>query len=123
MWLVRLERSFVFAGNGEKVNYQHYWIPPLAAAFVGCISMMFFTYISGIILDIIDTLFLCYAIDKDNHVDSPDQELKLLVEAIPIYEVITVKATVADQEGDVPMTEDPTPINVLSFAHQDSKLY
>jgi hypothetical protein len=69
------------------------WIPPLAAAFVGCIAMMIFTFLSSIFLDTIDTLFLCYAIDKDNNVDLSDSEFESLVKEMPNYteaEVVSV---------------------------------
>jgi len=61
------------------------WIPPLAATFVGCIAMMMFKFLSAIFLDIIDTLFLCFAIDKDNNVDLTDSEFTKLVEKMPTY--------------------------------------
>jgi hypothetical protein len=75
----------------ESSNYS--WIPPLAAAFVGCIAMLIFTFLSGIFLDTIDTLFLCYAIDKDNNVDLSDSEFDSLVKEMPNYteaEVVSV---------------------------------
>lgn len=77
--------------GGESSNYL--WIPPLAAAFVGCIAMLIFTFLSGIFLDTIDTLFLCYAIDKDNNVDLSDSEFESLVKEMPNYteaEVVSV---------------------------------
>lgn len=77
--------------GGESFNYL--WIPPLAAAFVGCIAMMIFTFLSSIFLDTIDTLFLCYAIDKDNNVDLSDSEFESLVKEMPNYteaEVVSV---------------------------------
>jgi len=63
----------------------HLWIPPLAATFVGCIAMMFFTFASSIFLDIITTLFLCFAIDKDNNVDLTGTEFETLVKEMPDY--------------------------------------
>ena len=55
------------------------WVVPFAATFVGCISMMFFTYLAGIFLDTVDVLFLCFAIDRDNQVDLSNDEFAKLV--------------------------------------------
>lgn len=67
-------------------NTNHLWIPPLAASFIGCISMMFFSFLStGVILDIIDTLFLCYAIDTDNDVHIVNAELVNLIKEVPAF--------------------------------------
>jgi hypothetical protein len=77
--------------TGESFNYL--WIPPLAATFVGCISMMMFTFLSSIFLDIIDTLFLCFAIDMDNNVDLSNTEFESLVKEMPGYteaEIVSV---------------------------------
>lgn len=63
----------------------HFWIPPLAATFVGCIAMMFFEFVSNIFLDIITTLFLCFAIDKDNEIDTEGSEFDILVQQMPQY--------------------------------------
>jgi hypothetical protein len=52
-------------GSGEK----KLWVPAFCATFVGCIVKLFFDYMGGIILDSIDVMFLCFAIDKDNNVD------------------------------------------------------
>jgi hypothetical protein len=68
----------------QPENLNHYWIPPLAAVFVGCISMMFFEFFAGIFIDIIDTLFLCFAIDKDNNVASSNTEFQTLIETLPV---------------------------------------
>lgn len=69
--------------SSELTN--HIWIPPLAATFVGCIAMMFFTFMSSMFLDIITTLFLCFAIDKDNNVDMMEAEFVALVKEMPNY--------------------------------------
>eukprot|EP00550_Attheya_septentrionalis_P001817 CAMPEP_0198282040 /NCGR_PEP_ID=MMETSP1449-20131203/1904_1 /TAXON_ID=420275 /ORGANISM="Attheya septentrionalis, Strain CCMP2084" /LENGTH=653 /DNA_ID=CAMNT_0043978111 /DNA_START=139 /DNA_END=2100 /DNA_ORIENTATION=- len=71
------------------------WVSPLAAIFVGCIAMMFFTYIASVFLDTINVLFLCFAIDKDNNVDMTQDEFAKLVEEVPGY----VKASNVDQES------------------------
>jgi hypothetical protein len=63
---------------------QHLWVPPLAAIFVACLAMMFFTFISAIFLDAIDTLFLCFAVDKENGVDmSKHEEFEKLIKTMP----------------------------------------
>ena len=70
-------------GGGEGWN--HVWIPPLAATFVGCISMLLFRFLSSLFLDIIDTLFLCFAIDKDNKIERRNDEFTELVKQMPDY--------------------------------------
>ncbi|CAB9517797.1 Protein PNS1 [Seminavis robusta] len=55
------------------------WVTPFAATFVGIISMFFFSYLAGIFLDTVDTLFLCFAIDRDNRVDMENDEFAGLV--------------------------------------------
>ena len=63
----------------------HVWIPPLAASFVGCISMIMFKFVSAIFLDTIDTMFLCFAIDKDNNVINPDNEFANIASQVSNY--------------------------------------
>jgi hypothetical protein len=70
-------------------------IPFLASAFVGCIAKIFFTYMAGVILDTIDVLFVCFAIDKDNGVDLNNSPMSAIVQAIPGYILVPV--------GDVEM--------------------
>jgi hypothetical protein len=69
-------------GN-ESLNYM--WIPPIAATFVGCIAMLIFHFLSSIFLDTIDTLFLCYAIDKDNNIDVTNDEFTSIVKEVTTY--------------------------------------
>ena len=60
------------------------WVTPLAATFIGCIAMMFFTYLAAIFSDTVDVLFLCFAIDRDNNVDMSENEFaKLVQEGVP----------------------------------------
>lgn len=72
-------------GSESEYNLNHYWVPPIAAGFAGCIAMMMFSFLSAVFLDIIDTLFLCFAIDKDNHVDLSDDVFCALVKELPEY--------------------------------------
>ena len=47
---------------------------------------MFFTFINqGVVIDTIDTLFLCFAIDKDNGIDRKNDELVDLVKSNPLF--------------------------------------
>mmetsp|Transcript_6211 Transcript_6211/g.12908 ORF Transcript_6211/g.12908 Transcript_6211/m.12908 type:complete len:647 (+) Transcript_6211:64-2004(+) len=62
---------------------QEHWVAPIAATFVGVISMLFFQYMAGIILDTIDTCFVCWAVDKDNNVDLSESEFSALVMELP----------------------------------------
>merc|ERR1712154_599956 len=83
-----MKSSMDGGGNDDDYYYgntNHLWIPPLAATFVGCIAMMFFTFMSSMFLDIITTLFLCFAIDKDNNVDLNGTEFEALVKEMPQY--------------------------------------
>jgi len=68
----------------EMNSNQDLWVAPLAGIFIGCISMMFFIFLSEIFLDTIDTLFLGFAVDKDND-DISNLELAKLVEKLPMY--------------------------------------
>lgn len=91
----RAKMTAMMNGNGtDDWNQQfnqptnHIWIPPLAGAFVGCIAMMFFTFLSNMFVDIISTLFLCFAIDKDNNIGGENvngQEFESLVKEMPNY--------------------------------------
>merc|ERR1712045_31609 len=92
-----------YYGFGGNTN--HLWIPPLAATFVGCIAMMFFTFLSSIFLDIITTLFLCFAVDKDNNIDLTDTEFEALAKESPNYidcEVETVPSATSPDYNDDP---------------------
>jgi len=73
------------SNQDTELNTNHIWIPPLVGAFVGCIAMMFFTFLADIFLDIINTIFLCFAIDKDNSVDTSNDEFESLVKQMPGY--------------------------------------
>lgn len=79
-------------------EWNRFWIPPVAAAFVGCISMMFFTFLAKMFLDTLDTLFLCYAIDKDNGADLSDNEFDELVKKMPEYIEADVITEASDPE-------------------------
>lgn len=68
----------------RELENQHIWLPFVAAAFVGCLTMIFFVFLSEIFLDTIDTLFLGCAVDMD-HDHSNNPELEKLVEASPVY--------------------------------------
>lgn len=79
------------------------WIPPMAAAFVGCISMMFFTFLAKMFLDTLDTLFLCYAIDKDNGIDMTDNEFDSLVKKMPEYIEADVVTEASHPDPEIPV--------------------
>ena len=42
------------------------WVTVLGAIFIGLFSMLFFTFVGDVVLDVIDVLFICYAVNKDN---------------------------------------------------------
>jgi len=105
------EREVMESGVGGNMN--HLWIPPLAAAFVGCLAMMMFTLLSNIFMDIIDTLFLCFAIDKDNNVDLLNDEFSELIKEMPQYaETILSAETDDDQAMRSEETKASTPVAV-----------
>ena len=85
------------------------WVTPFAATFVGCIAMMFFTYLAGIFLDTVDVLFLCFAIDRDNNVDMSDNEFaKLVQEGVPaLLATPDMDGAVTAQEIDEEEPSDP----------------
>ena len=89
--------------NGTEIqNTNHEWIPPLAAAFMACISMMFFTFLSNIFLDTMTTLFLCFAIGLDNNIDLDGKEFGDLVKEMP--DLIESRTHDLDEDED---EEDP----------------
>mmetsp|Transcript_25641 Transcript_25641/g.47786 ORF Transcript_25641/g.47786 Transcript_25641/m.47786 type:complete len:653 (-) Transcript_25641:176-2134(-) len=105
----RLLQTLQWPGdNGEPQYFQHLWVNPLAAIFVGCISMMFFSYIAAIFLDTVDVLFLCFAIDKDNNVDLSGDELQSLIKTLPNY----VEADARTVDADEDFEDDATPMAV-----------
>lgn len=63
------------------------WVSPLVAMFVACLSMIFFTFVADVVLDIIDVMFVCYAVDKDNKVklDPEVKEVFAVIESVPGY--------------------------------------
>jgi len=89
------------SSNKEEKSYQHYWVSPLAAIFVGCLAMSFFTFIAEIFLDTIDVSFLCYAINKDNNVDLSNDDFEVLVKAVPGYIEAVDVIPVSGKEGDI----------------------
>lgn len=88
--------------EGED-GFNHYWIPPLAACFIGSISMLMFQFLSAIFLDTIDTMFLCFAIDKDNNVINPDDEFASIVKEVPAY--IDTDSDASKPDSDIPVAE------------------
>merc|ERR1739844_326309 len=85
-------------------GWNYIWIPSLAACFVGSIAMMMFQFLSAVFLDTIDTLFLCFAIDKDNNVVNPDDEFASIVTEVPEY--LDASVTSADKSGtEIPVAE------------------
>lgn len=89
----KLENGFNYYDDDTVANgflmeesLNHLWIPPLASAFIGCISMMFFNFFAtGMVMDIIDTCFLCFAIDCDNNIDRGNPEFQSLISRMPGY--------------------------------------
>jgi len=79
------DKTESYYNEDEDTHTNHIWIPPLVGAFVGCIAMMFFTFFADIFLDIMSTMFLCFAIDKDNYVENIDEDLEKLVKQMPNY--------------------------------------
>mmetsp|Transcript_17232 Transcript_17232/g.25012 ORF Transcript_17232/g.25012 Transcript_17232/m.25012 type:complete len:330 (+) Transcript_17232:2-991(+) len=77
---------------GEE-TFQHLWVSPLGAMFVGCISMLVFSFMGGIIHDTVDTMFLCFAIDQENQIERNKQQEEFdfaaIVKTMPGYIVAT----------------------------------
>lgn len=85
--LERYERSSSESGDD---NSQHIWVSPLAACFAGCVSALLIRFVNGIVSDVIDTMFLCFAIDKDNGIDRKKDEAggdfaEVVAKAMPQY--------------------------------------
>ena len=119
-YLQEFERGQLELGAG---NTNYLWIPVLASTFVACIAMLMFQFLSNIFLDTIDTLFLCFAIDKDNNVDMDNDEFTSLMSEMPGYEPAdyfeddaeggkgaTVDATAPVADATVPATAIAVPI-------------
>ena len=105
LYIMIILNKFLRDYEKEKMNMMeeptnNWWIPPLAATFVGCIAMMFFTFMSSMFLDIITTLFLCFAIDKDNNVDLNGTEFEALVKEMPQYVDYKEQQTSNDERFD-----------------------
>merc|ERR1712029_167856 len=99
------QRLREWAGDVEDPSeaWNHYWIPPLAACFVACIAMLLFSFLSKMFLDIIDTLFLCFAIDKDNNVVATSDEFESIVKEMPTYTTEVESVNSEDDNISVPM--------------------
>jgi len=85
------------------------FVPIFAAMFIACISMSFFTFVGNIILDVIDVIFVCYAIDKDNNIDvvAADESMIKWVESVPGYIPVSMtdpSAPAVLEEGGVRST-------------------
>jgi hypothetical protein len=94
---------------------QEYWVAPLAAAFIGCISRMFFNYVAGIFMDTIEVCFVCWAIDKDNDVDLSNSEFSGIVMAMPgIKKEDGTVTTGMSLKGDV-IPVAPAPVQPGAF--------
>lgn len=104
--LRRLARNAMESGMASD---NHMWIPPMAAIFVGSIAMMLFMFLSKIFLDTIDTLFLCFAIDKDNNLDMSNQEFTELVKNMPNYTEAEVVSEGGDEEKGDELNVTPLP--------------
>jgi hypothetical protein len=75
LFIVMIEPSF--KGNATAIVI-------LSVMFIGVTSMMFFTYMGGVILDTIDVCFVCFAVDKDNGVDLAESDFaQNMVKHIP----------------------------------------
>jgi hypothetical protein len=81
-FIIILDILIAKIGDGNNTG-QEKWVPPVAACFVGILSMLFLKYAAGIILDTIDVCFICWAVDKDNNVDLAESEFALLVCELP----------------------------------------
>ena len=86
------------------------WVVPFAATFVGCIAMMFFTYLAGIFLDTVDVLFLCFAIDRDNNVDLANDEFATLVSSEENFSSVLATPDLQDVVIDGDDEERPLPM-------------
>ncbi len=122
-WERNIMNSSLDASNDDDIqleNTNHIWIPPLAATFVGCIAMMFFSFISSIFIDIITTLFLCFAIDKDNSIDVGGSEFEELAKESYNYiecEVETAPSATNPEYDDPEGGEDAVPVAIPVKTH------
>lgn len=61
------------------------WVTPMSALFVGCVSKIVFLFISDLMPDIVNVMFICYAVDIDNNVklDPEVAEVFAVIESVP----------------------------------------
>ncbi|GMH82562.1 hypothetical protein TrVE_jg5075 [Triparma verrucosa] len=74
------ENGNIEVGCDDKTKF---WVAPMCGMFVGCIAKLFFDYMGGIILDTIDVMFVCFAIDKDNNVDLSKSDFSAIIVELP----------------------------------------
>lgn len=83
---ISIQKVEMYHYENGRPTYQHLWVPPVAAAFVGCAAKLVFGYMSGIIQDAVDTMLLCFAIDEDNGVtDRAQNEFTCIVKDMKEY--------------------------------------
>ena len=76
--IINVKGGSGFFWHSMPPGEQHLWLPPLAAAFVGCAARIVFRFVSRIIIDAVDTMFLCFAIDEDNGIVRTDEFAKMV---------------------------------------------
>ena len=76
------------------------WVTPFAACFVAIISMMFFTYVGDVFKDTTDVMFLCLAIDKDNHIERDNGFASMIKEGNPELLETPDNSDMEDPYGD-----------------------
>ena len=74
--------SVLQSGVGAKL--QHQWVAPLSGIFVGCIAMLFFSFLAGIFSDLQIVRFFIYAVEKENAIKtSLNETFETILEDIP----------------------------------------
>jgi len=81
------------------------WVTVLASIFVGIVAMLLFTFIGDIILDVVDVLFLCHVISKENGLE--ENELSNGPEAIPAYDEdnVAIASLIVTLPGYLPVAK------------------
>lgn len=68
-------------------------IIPLCAIFIGCVANMCFKYMAGVMMDSTSTIFVSFAIDRENGTVSNDREsMRKILESMPcMYSVVATQ--------------------------------
>jgi hypothetical protein len=105
LWFVRrplftlLTMSLFFSYFGDSVAIDREWFYPIAAIFVSCIAQIILSFNSDVVLDSLDTIFMSFAVARDNSMgkpmDGPLAQVYVLMESKDVEGVLPTAQLVA----------------------------